>query len=57
MIKLTAALLLLHFFRYDGARLMVVKGTKNLKHCALLDVKTPNPDQLDPWEDDVSAQG
>jgi hypothetical protein len=36
---------------------MVVKGTKNLKHCALLDVKTPNPDQLDPWEDDVSAQG
>jgi len=35
---------------------MVVKGTKNLKHCALLD-PSPNPDQLDPWEDDVSAQG
>ncbi|XP_035706394.1 uncharacterized protein LOC110846853 isoform X2 [Folsomia candida] len=42
--------------RYDGARLMVVKGTKNLKHCALLD-PSPNPDQVDPWEDDVSAQG
>lgn len=35
---------------------MVVKGTKNLKHCALLD-PSPNPDQVDPWEDDVSAQG
>ncbi|ODN05214.1 hypothetical protein Ocin01_01469 [Orchesella cincta] len=42
--------------QYDGARLMVVKGNKNLKHCALLD-PSPNPDQVEPWEDDKSAQG
>lgn len=35
---------------------MVVKGNKNLKHCALLD-PSPNPDQVEPWEDDKSAQG
>jgi hypothetical protein len=34
---------------------MVVKGTKNLKHCALLD-PSPGKDQIDPWEEDVSAQ-
>lgn len=44
-------------FRFDGARLMVVKGNKNLKHCALLDSSSPNPDQVEPWEDDKSAQG
>lgn len=35
---------------------MVVKGTKNLKHCALLDPPSKT-DTLDPWEDDVSAEG
>lgn len=43
------------FYRFDGARLMVVKGNKNLKHCALLD-SSPNS-EVEPWEDDKSAQG
>lgn len=34
---------------------MVVKGAKNLKHCALIDASRNN-DQIDPWEEDVSAQ-
>lgn len=35
--------------------MMVVKGTKNLKHCALLDPSSDSG-QVDPWEEDVSAQ-
>jgi len=40
--------------RFDGARLMVVKGAKNLKHCALIESAKDN-DKIDPWEEDVSA--